>query len=101
MEPDTVAPMIVIITGILATAGVILLLPVTRQLAAYLRMLTQQKPAPAAAPDATRVQEALARIEDRLRLLEERQQFSEELLRTRELRAREPLSLAGREEVDS
>lgn len=75
-----------IVTGsifIITTGAVILLRPVTKQLAAYLRILAEQKRVPAAPAELSRLEDALARIEDRLSLLEERQRFAEELMRGR------------------
>jgi hypothetical protein len=88
MPPEfgVVAGMIIAVTAILTTGGVILLWPITRQLGSYLRALTEEKralPRPGE-PPAERVVQVLDRIDHRLRLLEERQEFTDELLRSRQ-----------------
>jgi len=80
MNPNDVAPMIIAATLILVGGGVALLRPITKRLGDYLETITRagrQQP-PALEP---RVVETLERIEDRLRLLEERQDFTDALLR--------------------
>lgn len=94
MNPNDVAPMIVGMTLILVGGGVVLLRPITRRLGDYLETITRarrQEP-PAVEP---RVMETLERIEDRLRMLEERQDFTDALLRRGEESRK--LGAAGRD----
>jgi transposase len=80
---DALAPMIIMVTLILTTGGVILLRPITRSLAEYLRVSTEQKRQLGTGGE-RRIGEAdLARLEDRIDLLEERQRFAERLLEER------------------
>lgn len=83
MDPDAIAPMLVMITLILTTGGVLVLRPLSKQLAAYLQMLTQQKQSPALEQELARARELAATLENRLALLEERQNFAESLLAAR------------------
>ena len=83
MDGDFLVPIVVGTSFIITTGSVILLRPVTKQLAAYLRVLAEQKRGPAAPAELSRLEDALARIDDRLTLLEERQRFAEELMRAR------------------
>jgi hypothetical protein len=87
---DEIAPMLVAISLIVTTGGVILLRPITRKLGSYLevlaeerrRALNQQPAVPAA--DTARLAAALERIEDRLANVEKNQDFTEKLLAERE-----------------
>jgi hypothetical protein len=80
---EEVATMIVLVTLILTTGGVILLRPLIKHLGVYLQVLTEQKRLPLARDDLGRVNESLSGVERRLSLLEERQQFAEALLDAR------------------
>lgn len=82
--------MIVMVTAIVG--GVILLLPITRRLGALLEAMTEERrrDSPELRRTLARFGQSLEAIEDRLMLLEEKQDFTEELLserRRRELRA--------------
>lgn len=83
MDAPILVPLVTGTTFILTAGAVILLRPVTKQLAGYLRVLAEQKRSPTGSRELSRLEEAVARIEDRLILLEERQRFAEELLRAR------------------
>jgi hypothetical protein len=88
MDPEigVVAGAVIALTAILTTGGVILLWPIARQLGGYLRALTEERkalPRPGE-PPAERVVLVLERLDERLRVLEERQEFTEELLRSRQ-----------------
>ena len=93
MNLEVIAPMLVMITLILTTGGVILLRPISRSLADYLRTLTEQKKALGAGPDVAQLREVLASLESRLSLMEERQSFTEALITPR----REQPMLAARD----
>ncbi|MBW3627745.1 MAG: hypothetical protein KY464_00480 [Gemmatimonadetes bacterium] len=91
MDQD-LAPMIVMVTAILTTGGVLILRPVAKHLAEYLRSLTEQSRlgAGGAVAENAQLRELLSTVESRLALLEERQNFTENLLSAR----REPPPLA-------
>jgi len=79
MNPNDIAPMIVGTTLILVTGGVVLLRPLTKRLGDYLETLTRARRAPQAAIE-PRIVETLERMEERLRMLEDRQDFTDSLL---------------------
>ena len=79
MHP-ALAPMLVMIVGILTTGGVIIFRPLSSRLAELLSVLTQERLRGAASADTQRLQETIAMLEQRLSLLEERQNFAESLL---------------------
>lgn len=83
MDLDVIAPMLVMITLILTTGGVILLRPISKHLAEYLRTVTEQKRAPGATADLAQLREVLSSMDGRLSLMEERQNFTEALLTSR------------------
>ena len=80
MDP-AFAPVIVMVTAILTTGGVLIFRPLSKRLGALLEVMTAQKlksmqgdPA-----EVTRIRELLTSIDGRLTLLEERQDFAEAL----------------------
>ena len=79
MNPNDVAPMIVATTLIIVTGEVGLLRPIAKRLGAYLEAVTfeKQKPQKSVEP---RIVETLERMDERLRLLEERLDFTDALL---------------------
>jgi hypothetical protein len=81
MSPD-IAPMIVMVTAILTTGGVLIFRPITKRLGSLLEVMTHQKLRAAAADPAeqARIRELLTSIDSRLNLLEERQDFAEALI---------------------
>lgn len=79
----SIAPMVVMVTLILTSGGVILFRPVTRRLADYLQFLVEQKDEPRARQELQQATEALSSLEARLGLLEERQRFTDSLLSAR------------------
>lgn len=81
MSPE-IAPMIVMVTAILTTGGVLIFRPITKRLGSLLEVMTQQKLRAAAADPAeqARIRELLTSIDSRLNLLEERQDFAEALM---------------------
>jgi len=74
--------MIVMVTAILTTGGVLILRPVTRRLGSLLEVMTHQRLRAASADPAeqSRIRELLTSIDSRLNLLEERQDFAEALI---------------------
>ena len=88
MNPSDIAPMVIGIFFIVATAGVVLLRPITKRLGNYLevladerrRALTQQ---PIDRSDTAGLIHALESLEARLGQIEERQEFTDKLLSDR------------------
>jgi hypothetical protein len=83
MNPNDVAPMVVGMTFLIVGGGTILLRPLVRRLADLIDVMVAERRKAAAAPPAAadlRLQETVMRIEERLRLLEERQDFTDSLL---------------------
>ncbi len=83
MDP-AIGPMVVMVTAILTTGGVLIFRPITKRLGSLLEVMTAQKlrAATAAADpnDTARIRELLTSIDGRLNLLEERQDFAEALI---------------------
>ena len=82
MDPSSIAPMIVMVTAILTTGGVLIFRPISKRLGVLLEVMTQQKLKAAATDPAemARIRELLSSIDGRLNLLEERQDFAEALM---------------------
>ena len=79
MDLEMIAPMVVMLTGIVVTGGVLVLRPISKRLADLLAAMAQAK-AGGSDLEAARLREVVASLESRLALLEERQNFSESLL---------------------
>lgn len=80
MDWDVIAPMIVLVTGLLVTGGVMILRPISKRLGDLISVIAQQKQATLAGQDVAQLRELLASVDARLALLEERQSFAEALL---------------------
>jgi len=78
--PEAFYPMVVLVTGILTTGGVLILRPLTKRLGSYLEAATQARLRPSAEADLARIHDVLTRIDGRLNQLEERQDFAEALI---------------------
>ena len=78
--PNDLAPMLVMIVGIVTAGGVFVLRPLSKRLAELLHTMSQDRIAGRSTPDTQRLQETIASLEQRLSLLEERQNFTESLL---------------------
>jgi hypothetical protein len=78
-----IAPMIVAVTAILTTGGVLLLRPIARKLADYLEAATLEKRKERTMPETARTVELLENLDNRLRLLEDRIAFTESLVSQR------------------
>jgi hypothetical protein len=78
--PHDLAPMIVMVTGIITTGAVILFRPLTGRLGGLLHAMTEEKLRPGSQREVAQLQETVARLESRLSLLEERQGFTESIL---------------------
>ena len=81
MGPD-IAPMIVMVTAILTTGGVLVFRPISKRLGSLLEVMTQAKLKSPSADQAevARLRETVHALEGRLALLEERQDFAEALM---------------------
>ncbi len=79
MEWEFVAPMIVSIVLILTVGGVVLLRPLTRRLGALLDVMVLEKSKTSGMEDRS-LGDAIEAVNDRLLLLEERQDFTERLI---------------------
>lgn len=80
MNSGDIAPMIVMVTAILTTGGVLLFRPLAKRLAELLHVMTQERLMPGAGRDVAQLHELIGRLESRLSLLEDRQGFTESLL---------------------
>jgi hypothetical protein len=80
MNPNDVAPMIVATTLIIVTGAVALLRPIAKRLGAYLEAVTFEKQKQPQKTIEPRIVETLERMDERLRLLEERLDFTDSLL---------------------
>jgi hypothetical protein len=83
MPIEIIAPMIVMLTLILTMGGVAILRPISKQLAQFLQVMTQERLSAASSrprEDAAEMRELLSALESRLSLIEERQGFTEALL---------------------
>ena len=95
------APMIVTVTLILMIGAVILLKPLSKQGAALLEQMLKDRREGRTENDLEHLTSSIASISERMRLLEERQSFTESLIEaTPESRGRIPehVELASREE---
>jgi hypothetical protein len=81
MDP-AIGPMVVMVTAILTTGGVLIFRPITKRLGSLLEVMTAQKLRAANTDpnDTQRIRELLTSIDGRLNLLEERQDFAEALI---------------------
>lgn len=79
MEWEFVAPMIVSIVLILTVGGVVLLRPLARRLGALLDVMVLEKSKTSGMEDRS-IGDAIEAMNDRLSLLEERQDFTERLI---------------------
>ncbi|MBV9773786.1 MAG: hypothetical protein JO040_07545 [Gemmatimonadetes bacterium] len=82
----SIAPMVVMVTGIVTTGGVLILRPITKRLGNLIEALTAQKRLPDRGAEIAQLRDVLASIDGRLALMEERQDFAEALLSSGERR---------------
>ncbi len=88
MDPNF-APMLLGMTIVVVTGAVLLLRPISKRLGSYLEALASEKRAPRPLLE-PQIRDTLDRIEERLRLIEERQDFTDALLRRETPRAELP-----------
>ena len=86
MNPNDVAPMVLGVVFVLTVGGVIVLRPLAKRLASYLEMLVDERrrTGPTEQVPDSRVVNALENLDRRLARLEERQDFTDALLRNKE-----------------
>jgi hypothetical protein len=85
MNPNDVAPMVMAVVLFLTVGGVLVLRPITKRLGSYLDALVdERRRQPVEQVPDTRVVNALENLDRRLARLEERQDFTDELLRHKE-----------------
>jgi len=80
MNPHDIAPMVVGLTLIVVTGGVLVLRPLAKRLADYLDVLVSSRKAERDLPLNSRLAEVVERLDERIRLLEQRQDFTDSLL---------------------
>lgn len=83
MDLDLIAPMVVSVVMILTVGGVVLLRPLSKRLGDLLEAMQKDRQDPALAQSLNHLADVLEATNRRLEELEERQAFSEELLRSR------------------
>lgn len=89
MSPD-LAPMIVMTTGIITTGAVLILRPISKRLGRLLEVMAEQRLRPAPPPlppDMAQIRDLLTGIDNRLSMMEERQDFAEAMLSSGEARS--------------
>lgn len=80
---NEVAPMIVAVVMFITIGGIAILRPIAKHLGAYLEALTRQQMEGGQREDLTALREILETMNQRLTLMEERQDFTERLLQER------------------
>jgi len=81
MQMEMIAPMVVGVVFMLTTGGVILLRPLSKRLADLLEVMASERRDPALREELTRARELNDSLGERLARLEERQDFTDRLLR--------------------
>ncbi|MFQ5689854.1 MAG: hypothetical protein ACE5HQ_06255 [Gemmatimonadota bacterium] len=90
MDWDVLAPMIFMVVLTLTVGGVILLRPLSRRLGDLLETMAQERRGEIPGDDVTRIKTQLETVASRLALLEERQDFTDQLLAARQQPTRLP-----------
>jgi hypothetical protein len=80
MDPGSIAPMIVMVTGIVTTGGVLILRPIAKRLGGLLEVMTQERRLPDRGAEVAQLRDLMQSIDSRLSLIEERQDFAEAIL---------------------
>ena len=88
MSPGDVAPMVVMITGIIVGGLVLLLRPISKRLGTYLEVLAEERrrdlnASPMDRSDTARIASMLETLDSRLQRIEDRQDFTDKLLAER------------------
>jgi len=90
MVDPGLAMTIVSVTGIVTTGAVLILRPITRRLGHLLEAMAEQRmrpPPPPPTSDMSQIRDLLSGIDQRLSLMEERQDFAEAMLSSGEARS--------------
>lgn len=102
MDWDLIAPMVVSVVLIVTVGGVILLRPLSSRLGELVEAMTEERrETPQLDRTLSRIRDSLESLDARLTLVEERQDFAEELLRSegrKELRRGEEMATSSRDE---
>ncbi|MEQ9568582.1 MAG: phosphoribosyltransferase [Longimicrobiales bacterium] len=77
---EYLAPLILGVVLILTVGGVLILRPIARHLGALLEAMTRERLDPSRNQEMTHVREMLETMNQRLQLMEERQEFTDRLL---------------------
>jgi hypothetical protein len=94
MEWEFIAPLIMSVVLILTVGGVLILRPIARHLGTLLEAMTREKLDGGRGQDLVHIRELMETMNQRLQLMEERQEFTDRLLE----RGRSPASSTdGRE----
>ena len=83
VEWDMIAPMAVAVVSVLTIGGVLVLRPIARQVGGLLEAMAKEKAGPNVKMELTQIRELLDTTNGRLGLLEERQDFTDQLLSRR------------------
>lgn len=84
MDWEMIAPMVVGIVLILTVGGVLILRPLAKRLGNLLEVMTRERLEGSDRQDMAHLREILETMNQRLQLLEERQEFTDRLLESRE-----------------
>lgn len=79
MDPS-LGPTIVMVTGIVSTAGVLILRPISKRLGELLEVMTRERRLPDRGAEVAQLRDLMQSIDSRLALMEERQDFAEAIL---------------------
>lgn len=79
MDPN-LGPMIVMVTGIVTTGGVLVLRPISKRLGDLLEVMTRERRLPDRGAEMAQLRDLMQSIDSRLSLIEERQDFAEAML---------------------
>jgi hypothetical protein len=79
MDPS-IAPMVVMVTGIVTTGGVLILRPLTKRLGGLIDAMTRERRLPDRGAEIAQLRDLMQSVDARISLIEERQDFTEALL---------------------
>ncbi len=92
MDWDNIAPMIVAVTLFLSIAGVLILRPLTKRLGDLIEITSRRQQGETRREEVTRLTEVIGHLADRLEHLEQRQDFTDQLVVSLERPARARLA---------
>ena len=82
LQLEILAPMVMLIVAILTTGTVLILRPIAKRLGALLEVMTRERLEGSGRADLEHVREMLDTMNQRLALMEERQDFTDRLLQS-------------------